>query len=316
MPIMPARHWSTADAGPGEGLSYWVEAICEAFLEMKADSDAGGDFRGELTQHAFGPIDLNFVSADRQEVWRSRQAIARSRENFFYLLHIRSGRLGVEQQGRSAMIMPGDCTLVDSTAPYCFSFPDIDDILSVQIPRQWLQAWLPEPERLLAQPLTSHSPWGATLASALYNLNPAQLGELALPAGVVADQLAALLALAQGGASAPTTSHQKAILHRLQQSLRERFHDPELDPASLAAEHGLSKRYLHMLFATAGTSFGATVLELRLDHARRLLEDRRQQRLSIAEIAWRCGFTDPSHFARRFRQRFGHAPVAWRQLHS
>lgn len=312
--LPPPRHWSTAGAGPGQGLSYWIEAICEAFLEMKADSAAGRDFRGALSQHDFGPINLNFVAADCQEVWRTRQAIARSRENFFYLLHVRDGRLGVEQHGRRATILPGDCALVDSTTPYRFSFPDIVDVLSVQVPQRWLQAWLPDPALLTARALRGHSPWGATLANALGNLTSAQLGDLALPRGVVAEQLAALLALSAGnGAASDLTTHQQALLHRLRQGLRERLADPALDPAALAAEHGLSKRYLHLLFAQAGSSFGAALLELRLEQARRLLEDRRLQRLGIAEIAWRCGFVDPSHFARRFRQRFGLAPAAFRQ---
>jgi AraC-like DNA-binding protein len=315
-PQLQPRRWSTASAGPGQGLSYWVEAICDAFLEMKADSAVGRDFAGALTQHDFGPVDLNFVTADRQEVWRTRQAIARSRENYFYLLHVRGGRLGIKQQDRDALIAPGDCTLIDSTLPYRFSFPEALDVLSVQIPQAWLRTWLPEPERLLGRSLTGHSVWGATLCSALGNLTPPQLETLALPPAVVADQLAALLALSAGDAALDATTHQRALLHRLRQGLRARFRDPTLDPATLAAEHGLSKRYLHMLFAASGTSFGAALLALRLEHARQLLEDRRQRRLGVAEIAWRCGFADPSHFARRFRQRFGHAPVAWRRLHA
>jgi AraC-like DNA-binding protein len=32
----------------------------------------------------------------------------------------------------------------------------------------------------------------------------------------------------------------------------------------------------------------------------------------IGDIAWACGFADPSHFARRFRQRYGSNPVRYR----
>ena len=49
----------------------------------------------------------------------------------------------------------------------------------------------------------------------------------------------------------------------------------------------------------------------------RELEDRRFARVSIADIAWRSGFADPSHFARRFRQRYGIAPALYRRtLHA
>lgn len=314
MELEQVRRWSTADAGPGQGLSFWIEAICEAFLEMKADSGAGRSFAGSLEQHDFGPVNLNFVAADCQEVWRTRQAIGRSRQDFFYLLHVRGGRLGVEQHGRRAAILPGDCVLVDSKDVYRFSFPDQVDCLSVQIPQAWLHRWLPAAEDIVARPLTTASPWGATLAGALGNLVPAQLNALTLPRGIVAEQLAALLALSGGGQK---LTHQQALLRRLRQTMRDRLHEPDLDPAAVAAEQGLSKRYLHLLFAAAGNSFGSTLLELRLDQAKAMLADRRFERRGIGEIAWQCGFTDPSHFARRFRARFGLAPAAWRRrLHA
>ena len=35
--------------------------------------------------------------------------------------------------------------------------------------------------------------------------------------------------------------------------------------------------------------------------------------LAIAEVAEKCGFSDPSHFARRFRKRFGVTPIQYRR---
>jgi len=53
-------------------------------------------------------------------------------------------------------------------------------------------------------------------------------------------------------------------------------------------------------------------MRMRLEHARRMLSDRRFDALSVGEIAARCGFVAPSHFARRFRQAFGLVPSAFR----
>jgi len=33
----------------------------------------------------------------------------------------------------------------------------------------------------------------------------------------------------------------------------------------------------------------------------------------VIEVAARCGFADPSHFARRFRRQLGVAPLAFRR---
>ncbi len=317
--VMPAaeqasRIWSTETAAPAEGLSYWVDAICEAFLEMKADSTRREGFRGRLAQHDFGPVDLNFVTADAQQVWRTRRAAAGSARENFYLLQMRRGRLQVAQQGREVWLQPGDCALVDSRQPYGFDFPADFDCLSVQIPAGWLRTWLPAPERLTAMSLGAASGWGATLCSLAANLRPEAVEGMALPRDIVAGQLGALLALAGGHDVTAGSAHRQALLDRLRAGLRDRLHESDLDPAALAAQHGLSKRYLHALFAAAGSSFGAELVEQRLVRAAALLADRRFAALSIAEIAWRCGFAEPSHFARRFRARHGLPPAAWRQL--
>lgn len=312
----PEGFWSTDDARPGMALSYWIEAICEAFLEMKADAERES-FSAQLAKFQFGPIDLNFVDTDPQEVWRTRAAIARSRQNFFYLLYMRSGHMGVTQRGREAVIMPGDCLLVNSQEPYRFSLPVRNDCLSVQIPEQWLRGWLPHPEDATITPLANHSPWGATLVSTLGNLHQGALDQIAIPFGVIADQIGALIALTYGRSSEPLTRHTASLLRRLMRSIGERCCDPRIDATTVASEHGISKRYLHLVLAHSGTSFGAVLIEARLTRAKALLDDARFARLSITDIAWRCGFSNPSHFARRFKQRFGTAPADYRKaLHS
>lgn len=303
----PDGYWSTDDAAPGAGLSYWIEAICEAFLEMKADGDRD-NFTAQLAKFQFGPIDLNFVDTDPQEVWRTRAAIARSRENFFYLLYMHGGHMGVAQGGREAVIGPGNCVLVNSCEPYRFSLPDRNRCLSVQIPQSWLKTWLPHADDATVITLADRSQWGATLASALGNLQRDSLDRIALPFGVVADQIGAMLALATGEGGASMTPSGASLLRRLNRTIEEQSADPDIDPASVAAAHGISKRYLHLVMAQGGTSFGAALIEARLKRAKALLQDRRFARTAIAEIAWRSGFSNPSHFARRFRRRFGIAP--------
>jgi transcriptional regulator GlxA family with amidase domain len=130
---------------------------------------------------------------------------------------------------------------------------------------------------------------------------------------VVADQLGAMLALAAGADGAPMTRNGVSLLRRLLRSIEEQSCDPMTDPASVAAALGISKRYLHLVLARGGTSFGAALIEARLKRAKALLDDTRYARIAVADIAWRCGFANPSHFARRFRQRFGAAPADYRK---
>jgi AraC-like DNA-binding protein len=129
---------------------------------------------------------------------------------------------------------------------------------------------------------------------------------------VVAEQIGSLLGLAAAHDNPSPTTHKRALLRRVTETIRERCHEPDLDPASVAAALGLSRRYIHLLFASTGTTFSRQLYACRLDKAQRLLCDKRFEGLGIAEIAWSCGFSEPSHFTHRFRERFGSAPRTYR----
>jgi transcriptional regulator GlxA family with amidase domain len=61
----------------------------------------------------------------------------------------------------------------------------------------------------------------------------------------------------------------------------------------------------------AGTSPAAAYRRIRLNEARRLLEQTRQ---SVAEIAGRCGYTDAAAMTRAFRREFGQSPREVRRV--
>ncbi len=90
-------------------------------------------------------------------------------------------------------------------------------------------------------------------------------------------------------------------------------HESGLTPTAIAEMNGISKRYLHYLFAQTDTTFGSELMRVRLDAARRLLADHRYAALTVSDIAARCGFLEPSHFARRFRKAYGEGPTEFRK---
>jgi AraC-like DNA-binding protein len=106
---------------------------------------------------------------------------------------------------------------------------------------------------------------------------------------------------------------QDKLFRQLCNALRERCFEADLSPTQFAASQGISRRYLYLLFARAGTTFGEALMRLRLEAAHRLLSDRRCDELTVLEVASRCGFAEPSHFARRFRGAYGLGPLEFRR---
>ena len=102
---------------------------------------------------------------------------------------------------------------------------------------------------------------------------------------------------------------------RLQAVLSEieaNFARPEFSTEYLARKLGLSPRYMQELLQEEGASFTERVLELRLQRARAILADQRNNGRNVLEIALAAGFNDGSYFNRRFRARFGAPPSVFR----
>jgi AraC-like DNA-binding protein len=108
----------------------------------------------------------------------------------------------------------------------------------------------------------------------------------------------------RGGAAGARAKH----LHRLCQQIEARLPDPDLSMRGVATEEGVSPRYLQKLFTSSGQTFSAYVRERRLERCYADLVSPIHAQLSISEICYRWGFSDPPHFSRTFKTRFGMSP--------
>jgi AraC-like DNA-binding protein len=80
----------------------------------------------------------------------------------------------------------------------------------------------------------------------------------------------------------------------------------------LAAAHNVSARTVHRAFSITGDTMTAVVRARRLAAVR---EDIVRTNLTMAAIAHRCGYYDPSHLGREFRRYFGASPGEYRQAY-
>jgi len=76
---------------------------------------------------------------------------------------------------------------------------------------------------------------------------------------------------------------------------------------------GISRSQLHRIFTRYGfTTVGAYTKNVQFRFAMKLL---RVSRLSVSEIAYRCGFASSTNFAAFIRKRTGLAPIKHRGKH-
>jgi AraC-like DNA-binding protein len=109
------------------------------------------------------------------------------------------------------------------------------------------------------------------------------------------------------------SSHRASSFFRVRLLVESFFRDPSLTPERLAAKAGLSKRTLRRLFEESGTTAASYLRERRLRQCATMLADPLQAGRSVSDIGYMNGFSDPSHFSRVFRDRFGATPQAYRR---
>src|SRR4029077_14107810 len=117
------------------------------------------------------------------------------------------------------------------------------------------------------------------------------------------------------GERQPTRSCRTAMLpqqrlFRVQEFIESRL-EADLTLQELASEVGYSRsHFLRMFRATTGMTPHRYVLKRRVERARQLLE---QAELSLAEVAFRCGFASQAHLTVAFRNEFGVTPAEYRR---
>jgi AraC-like DNA-binding protein len=106
----------------------------------------------------------------------------------------------------------------------------------------------------------------------------------------------------------------ETLATRIEAYIRQHLANSHLSPELIARTHHISVRTLYSLWSTRGTSVMEWVMHERLEGARRELEAAAPSAATtVAATARRSGFSDPTHFSRRFRAAYGLPPAQWRR---
>lgn len=94
------------------------------------------------------------------------------------------------------------------------------------------------------------------------------------------------------------------LLRRVREVAAAAIAEPDFDTLQLVTQVGVSERTLYRkLKELTGLTPAAYLREVRLEHARQLLERRAMQ--TVAEVAYAVGFDNPGYFATVFLKRYG-----------
>jgi AraC-like DNA-binding protein len=244
---------------------------------------------------------------------RTRQLITDGNDGLTLALPQFGTTLHVRQCEREAATAQGEATLLLSNEEGSSILPRGGQLLSLGLLLRRLKAMAPNIEDCIALRIPRETPALRLLTGYLDIWRHGELATTPEMRRTFSDHIYDLVALLFGakGEAAEQAAQGGLRAARLAEARREiarSARDPDFSLPALAGRIGTSPSYVQKLLSEANTSFTTEIAERRLGRARRLLQSPRHRHLSIAEIAYQCGFPAVKYFHRAFRARYDATP--------
>lgn len=274
-------------------------------------------FRAGVTLRSLPGLGIAHGYRSDAHYHRTREVAARSSDNLILAAGL-NGVCNFCQGGREATLEAGEAVLMSATEASISTLRSGGRLLMLSVPRGVISAMVLDAGSMLMHPIPRHGEALRLLLGYLGTLDKAtELRGPALQRAVV-NHVYDLLAVALGPApdameTARTGGIRAARLATIRADVLANLSDARLSAKTIGRRHGVSDRYIHLLFAETGQSFGRFVEEERLKCAFALLTHPTRAARKIGEIASAVGFVEHSTFNRAFRRRFGDTPSAVRR---
>jgi AraC-like DNA-binding protein len=310
-----------------ESADAWESVVSGCFVPLSC-TGFEPDFTGRMEHTALDEqLSVSLVTTSGTSAERTERLAAHAATDDLHLSLQRSSTGRVFQDGRFVPVRPGSVTVYATDRPYYvdYSRPAQQQLIvqvsgsSLGLPARMVEAATAR----LAVPSGQRSPAAGSLFSYVAALEDgprpgegADVGQPGVPLPAEAADVARDLAQAMirasfgGGPVVPRTAG--GLRHTVQEFLRAHATKPGLDMEEVARRHFVSRRKLYQVFAEAGLAPADFLRRERLRAAARLLAVGSPGARSVEQVAYTCGFDDPTTFTRAFRRAYGCTPREWR----
>lgn len=285
----------------------WLAAVSAACGRYDAIR-LGGHSQGAMSMYRRGALELATIDIDQTRLKRRQEDVKGDDGKFYFMVAQLNGQARMEQGSNRNMLLPGDLMLLDSARPSEFQYDSPSRQFSLIIPRDFFSssAFRGSINAGVKVPATSQM---ARMTRLLVDeaIQQPSLGQQESEAVLAA--VVSLLAPVVGTETRGMTSQQKAF-QRAMTFIEQNLHLPDLNPAMIAKEVGISLRGLYRCFAEHDIVVAKHIRDRRLDVCAELI--RRKDNTPITELAHTWGFNEPSHFSTLFKARFNITPSEYR----
>lgn len=303
-----AFRFSTDELAPNDRIAAWRETLGRIHIVPQIEPSDEHLFRGTIEQHSYSCVTLSFIETSPGSL--SWPAARSAKGNCDRTLLLVDGALfDVISEEAAESLDCGDAVLLSGAAPVTIRLHSACRITVIRFPANSL----PTASRITgSRAFALLAPSTPAFCFLVRNI---KLLRTEAPTGdpVLIHRATNYLSELVSLALEPSAPHcpevrRKSRLSPIIDDVLANLSKPGLSAKMIAKRHGISDRYVHLLFKQSGQTFSRFVLEERLKRAHALLSNPDLNWMRISELAFECGFSDLSTFNRSFRDRFGNHP--------
>lgn len=297
----------------------WRDTVQAAFGPLHVEKIPGASFHGSLRTRTRETFSFHTMEYRGMSLWRKPVDVAHLGGEYFTITLPTCGMLHVLQRGEEITLQTGGVYLFNHAVAYRTTPADRYSTTSIAIPAGELRRRIPSLDTFYdLSAACTNAVAGSLIASFARHLSQGVEAwtdhEFLQMMDQFLDSIGLFLTAPHradhGNSSCTRIGHRQ----RATEYIRKHATDPELTPPRVALGCGVSLSYLHGVFRAADMSVEETIFDARLQVARRLLIDPRRARLPIGTLSYDAGFSDPAHFSRSFKRRFGVTPGELRRV--
>ncbi len=311
--VLDTRHLPGADR-MAAAVAFLENTDMPSRLTLEAGEHLGHCFGGWSL--ASGAQVLDIEGSGLQVTRTARHVRAAAPERLCLAVQFR-GEGRSEHRGIAAVTPPGHLNLIDSTSESDYHWTGIAT----------RRVFLIEYAVLGLSVDLVRAAVGRLPASPLYDLVSSHLSSLRpdheeLRASVPGNALAAasvelvraLVSTAADPVTARDADAHEVLRLRIVDYITRHLSAVGLSAETIARAHHISVRHLYAVWSASPIPLSEWIIRARLEQARRYLAV--SSSVPVATVARHCGFTNLTHFARRFRDAYGMSPSEWQRYFS
>jgi len=305
--------WESNGVRDADAYEAWVDKLMSAQgSDWCPGKTPGGKFSASLRHKVIGDINVIESRCDPCSGYRTDKHAALVEEPSVILLSYLEGGEHIEFGGERYTVGAGDTFVWDSSKATQFEVYESLHKVALAMPARLLNRSTLMALDQMPRKFNPSSGSRFLLNNLIRAVADRDFDDAEVEAETILDAVNAFLL-----GAAPTESHVDSSLrarqrHMITRYIDQHLSDPTLSVTQIAKVHRISKRYLHWLFRDEPETVNELIILKRLAGCKKDLMRLNGGHQQVGQIAYAWGFSNISHFSKRYRARYGESPTQTR----